>query len=262
MAPMPPGPIGDLVVDVGGGHHRPWRFDARLVLDATEDSPLAGGELSADGGVHSKTSWRRIDEGVKYLDCSPEPGGFRVFSSEGSWDYAWLRTNDGLPLIRETAERQFAAMGFSGNGMTFGALAAMMACDAARGKRHPWRDLLDVHRKKLGSTWDDIRENLDYPYYMIKVRFSSAERKTTRGLKPGGGKILALKGRRLAAYRDPKGNVATLSPVCSHLGCLVSWNAAKSTWNCPSHGSRFKPAGQVLARPAESPLEPVSLDEE
>ena len=87
-----PGPLGDLVVDVGGGHHRLMAFDAGLILDATGDSPLAGGELSADSGVHSKTSWRRTDEGVKYLDCSPKPGGFRVSSSEGSWDYAWLRT--------------------------------------------------------------------------------------------------------------------------------------------------------------------------
>jgi Rieske Fe-S protein len=66
----------------------------------------------------------------------------------------------------------------------------------------------------------------------------------------------------VAAYRDPKGNVVTLSPVCTHLGCLVSWNAAESTWDCPCHGSRFKPTGQVLAGPAEAPLEPVSLDEE
>ena len=88
-----PGPLGDLVVDVGGGHHRLVAFDAGLILDAAGDSPLACGELSADSGVHSKTSWRRMDEGVKYLDCSPKPGGFRVSSARMSSDYAWLRTS-------------------------------------------------------------------------------------------------------------------------------------------------------------------------
>ncbi|MHC5538010.1 FAD-dependent oxidoreductase [Singulisphaera rosea] len=185
---------------------------------------------------------------------------------EGEINYQWsgqvVETNDGLPLIGETSERQFAATGFAGNGMTFGTLAAMMACDAARRMKNPWRDLFDVHRKKLSSTWDYLRENLDHPYYMIKDRLSSTEGNTTRGLKPGMGKILTLKGRRVAAYRDPKGKLVTLSPICTHLGCLVSWNKTESTWDCPCHGSRFKPNGHVLAGPAESPLEPVSLDEE
>src|SRR3954471_5285334 len=35
--------------------------------------------------------WRMV-EGVKYLDCSPEPGGFRVFRSRSASDYAWLRS--------------------------------------------------------------------------------------------------------------------------------------------------------------------------
>src|SRR3954470_21188017 len=30
--------------------------------------------------------------GVKYLDCSPEPGGFRASRPRSASDYAWLRT--------------------------------------------------------------------------------------------------------------------------------------------------------------------------
>ena len=80
-------------MDVGGGHRRLPAHHAELILDASGGSPLACGELSADGGVHSETSWRRIDEGVKCLVCSPEPGWFRFTSSEGSWDYAWMRAS-------------------------------------------------------------------------------------------------------------------------------------------------------------------------
>ncbi|MGE3817859.1 MAG: FAD-dependent oxidoreductase [Isosphaeraceae bacterium] len=174
------------------------------------------------------------------------------------WSGQVVETNDGLPFIGEMAEKQFAATGFAGNGMTFGTLAAVMARDAVTGRENPWAALFDPNRKKiLGGTWDYIRENLDYPYHMIKDRLARSEDATTQDLKPGMGKILTLDGQRVAAYRDESGNLFTRSPYCPHLGCLVSWNSAESTWDCPCHGSRFKPTGQVLAGPAESPLEEV-----
>ena len=87
-----PGPVGDLVVDVGGGHHRLMTFDAGLILDPAEDSPLASVQLAVDIGVHSKTSWGERLRVVKYLDCSPKPGGFRASRPRSASDYAWLRT--------------------------------------------------------------------------------------------------------------------------------------------------------------------------
>ena len=54
-----------------------------------------------------------------------------------------IETPDGLPYIGETAAHQFAATGFSGNGMTFGTLAGMMAADAILGRTNPWARLFD-----------------------------------------------------------------------------------------------------------------------
>jgi Rieske Fe-S protein len=113
----------------------------------------------------------------------------------------------------------------------------MMACDAALGR-------------------DYIRENKDYPYYLIRDRFAGAEGRSLRSLRRGEGKILDLDGERVAAYRSESGHVTRLSPICTHMGCLVEWNGAESTWDCPCHGSRFEASGKVLAGPAESPLEP------
>ncbi len=179
------------------------------------------------------------------------------FEISHRWSGQVIETHDGLPLIGETSPRQFAATGFAGNGMTFGTIAGVMARDAALGRPNPWADLFDTGRAKVkaGAAWDYVKENKDYPYYLIRDRFTGAEGKSLRALRPGEGKILELNGERVAAWRSERGSVTVLSPVCTHMGCLVDWNEAERTWDCPCHGSRFKPNGDVLSGPAETPLE-------
>jgi glycine/D-amino acid oxidase-like deaminating enzyme/nitrite reductase/ring-hydroxylating ferredoxin subunit len=178
------------------------------------------------------------------------------------WSGQVVETNDGLPLIGEISDRQFVSTGYAGNGMTFGTLGAIMARDMALGRTNPWRVLFDVSRKKFVSgAWDYVKENLDYPYYMIRDRLISAEAKSLRSLKRDKGAILQTGGRRVAAYRDARGKITAVSPICTHLGCIVHWNEAESTWDCPCHGSRFEPTGRVIAGPAESPLERIDLNE-
>ena len=74
-------------------------------------------------------------------------------------------------------------------------------------------------------------------------------------VQPGEGKVLKMDGHRCAVYRDHEGQVTMLSAVCTHMGCLVRWNKAAETWDCPCHGSRFSTDGDVVAGPAETPLE-------
>ena len=183
----------------------------------------------------------------------------KKIAPEAHVDHRWsgqvISTADGLPYIGENAERQFIATGYCGNGITFGTIAAMMARDWATGTRNPWTDLFAVDRKKIkGAAWNYLRENKDYPYYMIKDRLARAEANSVRELKPGEGMIVGRRGKKVAAFRDANGNIHRLSPVCTHLGCLVRWNPSESTWDCPCHGSRFKPTGEVIAGPAEEPL--------
>jgi Rieske Fe-S protein len=174
------------------------------------------------------------------------------------WSGQVVETADGLPFIGETAPGQFVATGFAGNGLTFGTLAAMMACDAVVGRANPWHGLFDPDRTNLrAGLWNYLRENKDYPYYLIRDRFAGAEGRFTREIPRGSGRILEQNGRRVAAYRDFDGSVRLLSPTCTHLGCYVRWNDAERTWDCPCHGSRFSPDGHVLSGPAETPLNPA-----
>jgi Rieske Fe-S protein len=62
-------------------------------------------------------------------------------------------------------------------------------------------------------------------------------------------------------YRDDSGQPHALAATCTHLGCIVGFNDAERTWDCPCHGSRFGIDGTVLNGPAVRPLEPRELDQ-
>ncbi|WP_170156805.1 FAD-dependent oxidoreductase [Roseimicrobium gellanilyticum] len=173
------------------------------------------------------------------------------------WSGQVIETLDGLPFIGEAGDGQFLATGFSGNGLTFGTLAAMMASDYASGKKNPWTELFDPHRKALTSAWDYAKENASYPYYMARDWAKGTEAGDVNALPCHAGKIIRHHGKRVAAYRNEDGEVTLLSPVCPHLGCIVHWNDAEQTWDCPCHGSRFSGDGKVMSGPAEKDLSEI-----
>jgi len=179
-------------------------------------------------------------------------------STTHRWSGQVIETADGLPFIGEMAPRQYAATGFAGNGMTLGTLGGMMACDAALGRPNPWTGLFDPDRTNIrAGAWDYLRENKDYPYYLVRDRFAGPDGRSLREVPRGTGRLLDLDGRRVAAYREADGTVRLLSATCTHMGCHVRWNDVERTWDCPCHGSRFAPTGDVLSGPAEKPLPAV-----
>jgi len=75
----------------------------------------------------------------------------------------------------------------------------------------------------------------------------------------GEGGIVSVGDHKVAVYRAQDGAVSTLAATCTHLGCTVRWNPAEATWDCPCHGSRFAPTGEVLNGPADKALPPTTL---
>lgn len=172
------------------------------------------------------------------------------------WSGQVLNSNDGLPFIGEIAPRQYVATGFAGNGLTFGSFAALMIRDAVIGAVNPWHDLFRPDRGVLRrGIWSYVTENFDYLRYYLHDRLTPAEGESAADVPRGGGKILKINGERLAVYRDPEGQLSCHSAACTHMGCHVRWNNAERTWDCPCHGSRFKPTGEVIAGPASAPLD-------
>ena len=217
------------------------------------DYAILGGEDHKTGQEPDTTQhYRRLEQ--RLLRFAPDA------EIDHRWSGQVIETNDGLPFIGELVENQFGATGFAGNGMTFGTLGAMMARDAVLKRKNPWADLFDPRRKKpLGGAWTYLKENKDYPYFLLRDRFGGVEGKSLRSLEKGQGAILRLDGRKVAAYRNDQDEVALCSPVCTHLKCIVGWNETERTWDCPCHGSRFKPGGEVISGPAEEPLKKLPV---
>ena len=94
-----------------------------------------------------------------------------------------------------------------------------------------------------------VRQYLDY--------VSPGEVKSLAEVGPGEGAILRHGLAELAVHRDDAGDLHVLSAVCTHLGCIVHWNSLERTWDCPCHGSRFQPTGEVINGPAPWGLRPV-----
>jgi glycine/D-amino acid oxidase-like deaminating enzyme/nitrite reductase/ring-hydroxylating ferredoxin subunit len=225
-------------------------FYLRIDRKETHDYAILGGAdhktgQTRDPEQHYATVTKRL------LELFPQA------KVDHRWSGQVVETVDGLPFMGETAPRQFVATGFSGNGTTFGTLAAVMACDAVTGRTNPWSQLFDIHRKKLSGIWDYLKENKDYPYYLLKDQLAKATATSLEAVERGEGKYVVVDGEKLAVYRDEKGKLTVRSAVCTHMGCLVRWNEPEKSWDCPCHGSRFTATGEVMGGPAETPLAEV-----
>ena len=105
--------------------------------------------------------------------------------------------------------------------------------------------------------WDYLKENVDYPYYMMRDRFAGTDALSLRAVKRGQGKIIERDGAKVAAYRDQAGAVdAPLGDLHAY-GMYGGLEHRRTDMGLPCHGSRFKPTGEVISGPAEEPLSKV-----
>jgi len=80
-------------------------------------------------------------------------------------------------------------------------------------------------------------------------------------LSNGQGGIISSGLKKIAAYRNERGQLNLFNASCPHLGCVVQWNADEKSFDCPCHGSRFSAEGKVINGPALDGLKPVELKE-
>lgn len=182
---------------------------------------------------------------------------FDVKAIPFSWSAQNYRAADGLPYIgRSHASDLYIATGFGTDGLTYGTLAAEILSDRILGRTNRWAGLYEASRlSPVKGAMGVLQENVSVAKALLQD-YGTHPLRSVDEIPRGEGAIVEIDGDRLAAYRDPAGNLSMVSPVCTHLKCIVRWNGAEKTWDCPCHGSRFDVHGAVLEGPALLPLEP------
>jgi glycine/D-amino acid oxidase-like deaminating enzyme/nitrite reductase/ring-hydroxylating ferredoxin subunit len=230
----------------------PYHFVRSHTVDGVTYLLVGGEDHKVGDADDTAPPFRRLEAYVRQrFGRSAAPTDFR-------WSGQIVVSADGLPYIGRNAlsSRVFVASGYGGNGVTQGTLAGMMLADEVRGVPNPYADLFAATRfKPLASARAVLSENVDFPRHLLADRLPQSGPSALASLGPGEGRVITMRGERLAVYRNGNGELSALSPVCTHLGCLVHWNTTELSWDCPCHGSRFDPHGRILNGPAVAPLE-------
>ena len=183
---------------------------------------------------------------------------FDVDRITNRWGGQHYKPADLLPYIGETksGSGEYVATGFSTDGLVYGTLAAMLIRDQITGTENKWSSLFSANRHQPAKAAGKfLKENLNVAGQIIKDIPWKKDAEQFSEIKPGEGKILERDGEKLAVYRDKADKITIRSAKCTHMGCIVHWNNAEETWDCPCHGTRFSPDGTVLEGPAFHPLQ-------
>ena len=215
---------GDLLIVSGEGHPTgsgkatPERFE-RLEAFARDHWPI--GEITHRWSAHDPVPY----------DHLPMVGGYRPGSSR-----LWVTT------------------GFMKWGLATATFAAVILTDLIAGRENGWAATFSPSRLSLTSSHELAQLGAKFTADFVADRLRPPRALTPRNIPRGEARTLRDGAGKKGVYRDCDGKLHAVSLRCTHLGCLVRFNAAEHTWDCPCHGSRFAPDGTVLEGPASAPL--------
>ncbi|WP_129114130.1 FAD-dependent oxidoreductase [Halegenticoccus tardaugens] len=242
-----------------GMYYRPGTpyFSVRTHDTGDEVLTLVGGQNHKTGqGGNTAERYRRLERIARER--------FDVRSVEYRWSTQDYTSVDKVPYVGEVgplAGNVYAATGFGGWGMSNGTAAGLMLSDAVLGESNPWADVFDPERLSIRASGKKLlSENVDAASRFVEDWATKPRKQDVRELRRDEATVTRSGTDVIGAYRDEEGRTDAVSVVCPHMGCLLEWNDAERTWDCPCHGSRFERDGSVIDGPAVSDLPTRNLD--
>ena len=231
----------------------PYHYIRIQPMDDGRDAVIVGGEDHKT--AHKDDGGDRFDTLEFWARGQWPQLGERITQ----WSGQVLEPIDYLAFIGpnpDGAEHVWLATGDSGMGMTHGTIAGILLPALIDGKQHRWASLFDPKRFTTHGSelMQFAKENAD-----VAAQFADyvtpGQVADVADIPRGEGRVIRRGLQKVAAYRDDNGKLHECSAVCTHVKCIVDWNTAEKSWDCPCHGSRFDPLGKVLNGPAIADLD-------
>jgi glycine/D-amino acid oxidase-like deaminating enzyme/nitrite reductase/ring-hydroxylating ferredoxin subunit len=242
------------------------RGEAPRGMLITAGSPTRSIRSYADGGE----TWVLVGgEGhtTGASDASPERyDALEAFAREHfdvvDVPYRWS-TQDGMPTDKlpyigpytPVSEHLFVNGGGQKWGMTNGTIGATVLADRIAGRENRYAGAFDPNRISVRSAPEVAKAQAWVGAHFVGDRLIPAQASSADEIPPGEARVVRSGLGKTGVYRDEDGVLHGVSLRCTHLGCLLHFNDADRSWDCPCHGSRFGVDGEVLAGPAVHPLE-------
>jgi len=232
----------------------PYHYIRLHALDAKHDLLIVGGEDHKSGQADDiEQRYPRLEQWTR-----------ERFPSVGEVAYVWagqvMEPVDSLAFIgRNPLDREnvYTVTGDSGNGMTHGTIAGMLITDLILGRHNAWAALYDPGRVTLRASGEFVKEAVNMAAQFAD-HLTGGDVEAVEQIAKDAGAVIRRGASKIAVYRDATGALHERSAVCPHLGCVVAWNPADKTWDCPCHGSRFDKFGTVINGPANVGLTRVT----
>ena len=166
-----------------------------------------------------------------------------------------------LILVSSLSKHTYIARVIFADGLAYGTLAGIIIGDLILGNKNPLTDTFQSNRfDPIASATFVMKENSnvliqylkDYPF-LSSTKYND--------IKMGQGKILDIDQEKCGVFRDENNQLHIVSAVCTHMKCIVNFNNAEKTWDCPCHGSRFTTQGKVIEGPAKTDLKKIDIKE-
>ncbi|MCU1548211.1 MAG: FAD-dependent oxidoreductase [Arthrobacter sp.] len=224
--------------------------------------PTDAGELLIVGGnghqVGREPSPRRRLEALLDWARHHFPGAEATHTWSGE-DYQATNLMPFFGKLPRGGGRILFATGYNKWGMSNGIAASLAISAEILGGQLHWADTIHRRVTSPAGAAAAITVNADVAKTMAEswVKVASAKPDGARPVPADGNGTVVRQDRKPTAVSTVDGVTCRLSAVCTHLGGLVSWNDAERSWDCPLHGSRFSPTGEVLQGPATRDLPPA-----
>jgi glycine/D-amino acid oxidase-like deaminating enzyme/nitrite reductase/ring-hydroxylating ferredoxin subunit len=174
-----------------------------------------------------------------------------------AWSAQDYSPYDGVPLVGPAllgGGSLYYATGYDKWGMTNAVAAALQLSASLLGGEVPeWARTMAERRPSVSGALQVGRMNTGVGLAEA-VSTARAGMRTAEDLPAEGTGVVGREGLVPTGTSTIDGRTCKVLAICTHVGGTLKWNDAERSWDCPLHGSRFAPDGQVLEGPATRPL--------